>query len=53
MKVLKVPRWLFWGWLKKKQLYQDKPVPLLTVITNRNGGLTLMQFWGKLKVKPN
>lgn len=25
----------------------------LSVITNRNGGLTLMQFWGKLKVKPN
>lgn len=53
MKVLKVPRWLFLGWLKKTKIYQDKPVPFLTVITNRNGGLTLMQFWGKLKVKPN
>lgn len=44
---------IIFGMIKKTKTYQEKPVPLLTVITNRNGGLTLMQFWGKLKVKPN
>lgn len=44
---------IIFGMIKKTKIYQEKPVPLLTVITNRNGGLTLMQFWGKLKVKPN
>lgn len=44
---------IIFGMIKKNKIYQEKPVPLLTVITNRNGGLTLMQFWGKLKVKPN
>lgn len=44
---------IIFGMIKKNKIYQEKSVPLLTVITNRNGGLTLMQFWGKLKVKPN
>lgn len=35
---------IIFGMIKKNKIYQDKPVPFLTVITNRNGGLTLMQF---------